>query len=376
MSKIALSPDGGGTGTFTLASPNSNTNRTLTLPDAAGELLTSTGVGSGLTSLTSANLTGALPALDGSALTGVPNSSKDVAILFLYASETQSKRLNMVDGIVDAFKTSTDVAPNGDLDFAYGSITTRAAANSPSNMTSLTAPAPLVASASAGTDAWQAFDGSNGSYAGGTSTLPWSVQVDMGTSVTTEEYTIACRLTSYNYYWKAWTFYGSNDGSTWVTIDSKSGKTAAFWSPQEQQFPISSRTYRYWKWTVTQLGAGGLQAIVGTLGVSRLAASLPQNLESVAFSTATAPSTARLGVQSVGSLTINTDLIGYVSRDGGTTWTTANLVLVETLADGTNYYEDSSIDISGQPSGTDMKYKITFAGAALTSVNGALLQWS
>jgi len=71
MSKIALSPDGGGTGTFTLASPNSNTSRTLTLPDAAGELLTSTGDGSGLTSLTSANLTGALPAIDGSALTGV-----------------------------------------------------------------------------------------------------------------------------------------------------------------------------------------------------------------------------------------------------------------------------------------------------------------
>jgi len=48
MSKIALSPDGGGTGTFTLASPNSNTSRTLTLPDAAGELLTSTGDGSSL----------------------------------------------------------------------------------------------------------------------------------------------------------------------------------------------------------------------------------------------------------------------------------------------------------------------------------------
>ena len=33
MSKIALSPDAAGTGTFTLASPNGNTNRTITLPD-------------------------------------------------------------------------------------------------------------------------------------------------------------------------------------------------------------------------------------------------------------------------------------------------------------------------------------------------------
>jgi hypothetical protein len=34
MSKISLAPDASGTGIFTIASPNSNTNRTLTLPDA------------------------------------------------------------------------------------------------------------------------------------------------------------------------------------------------------------------------------------------------------------------------------------------------------------------------------------------------------
>jgi len=38
MSNIALTPNASGTGTFTLAAPNSNTNRTLTLPDAAGEI--------------------------------------------------------------------------------------------------------------------------------------------------------------------------------------------------------------------------------------------------------------------------------------------------------------------------------------------------
>ena len=36
MSKIAFTPDNSGTGTFTIASPNSNTDRTLTLPDATG----------------------------------------------------------------------------------------------------------------------------------------------------------------------------------------------------------------------------------------------------------------------------------------------------------------------------------------------------
>jgi hypothetical protein len=38
MSKIALSGNASGTGTFTIASPNSNSDRTLSLPDAAGEM--------------------------------------------------------------------------------------------------------------------------------------------------------------------------------------------------------------------------------------------------------------------------------------------------------------------------------------------------
>lgn len=41
MSRISLSGDAAGTGTFTIASPNSNNNRTLTLPDNTGTLLTS-----------------------------------------------------------------------------------------------------------------------------------------------------------------------------------------------------------------------------------------------------------------------------------------------------------------------------------------------
>lgn len=41
MSTIALSPAATGSGQFTIASPATNTNRTLTLPDEAGTILTS-----------------------------------------------------------------------------------------------------------------------------------------------------------------------------------------------------------------------------------------------------------------------------------------------------------------------------------------------
>jgi hypothetical protein len=52
MTKIAIVPNAAGTGTFTIEAPNSNSNRTLVLPDAAGELLTD------VSSLPAANLTG------------------------------------------------------------------------------------------------------------------------------------------------------------------------------------------------------------------------------------------------------------------------------------------------------------------------------
>lgn len=40
MSSIKLSPNASGTGAFTIAAPNSNTDRTLTLPDNTGTIIT------------------------------------------------------------------------------------------------------------------------------------------------------------------------------------------------------------------------------------------------------------------------------------------------------------------------------------------------
>ena len=105
MSKITLTPHASGTGTLNIAAPNTNSTRTLTLPDAdlnLGNVLTTsssvdaanlTGAlpaidGSAVTSLTSANLTGALPAIDGSALTGVGASTTYGAVgTYVFATQ-------------------------------------------------------------------------------------------------------------------------------------------------------------------------------------------------------------------------------------------------------------------------------------------------
>ena len=88
MSNIAIKGAVTGTGTFTLESPATNTDRVFTLPDNAGTVLTNasdlvaanlTGSlpaisGAALTSLSAANLTGSLPAISGAALTNLPQS--------------------------------------------------------------------------------------------------------------------------------------------------------------------------------------------------------------------------------------------------------------------------------------------------------------
>ena len=56
MSNIAVKGATTGTGTFTLESPATNTDRTLVLPDEAGTVLTS------VSGLTAGNLTGSVPA--------------------------------------------------------------------------------------------------------------------------------------------------------------------------------------------------------------------------------------------------------------------------------------------------------------------------
>lgn len=57
MSKVALSGNASGTGTFTIASPNSNVDRTLSLPDASGTVQVSGNPISGTTASFSGDVT-------------------------------------------------------------------------------------------------------------------------------------------------------------------------------------------------------------------------------------------------------------------------------------------------------------------------------
>jgi len=58
-----------------------------------------------------------------------------------------------------------------------------------------------------------------------------------------------------------------------------------------------------------------------------------------------------------GTATVNTDLKAYISRDNGTTWTQATLSSEGTTG-GHTILTSHNVDVSSQPSGTSMRYKI------------------
>jgi len=79
--------------------------------------------------------------------------------------------------------------------------------------------------------------------------------------------------------------------------------------------------------------------------------------------------------EDVDAITLNTDLIASVSRDGGTTWTVVTLE-DEGTYDSTKRVLAGVADVSLQPTGTSVVYKIVTANAKDLKLYGASLSWA
>ncbi len=108
------------------------------------------------------------------------------------------------------------------------------------------------------------------------------------------------------------------------------------------------------------------------------AAATSTTITSEPFASGTVPTSSRIVVfeENVDTPTLNTDIIASVSRDAGVTFTAA------TLSDS-GYVTGSSgqriltgqADISGQPSGQSMRWKLALANNQV-KIHGVSLQWS
>ena len=123
----------------------------------------------------------------------------------------------------------------------------------------------------------------------------------------------------------------------------------------------------------TNAGEDGFVSIIGCAPATTTSTTIVSN----AFTAASAPTTSRIVIfqEDVASTTLNTDIIASISRDGGSNFTNA------TLSDS-GYVTGSSgqriltgvATVSGQPSGTSMRWKLALANNQ-SKIHGVSLQW-
>lgn len=114
-----------------------------------------------------------------------------------------------------------------------------------------------------------------------------------------------------------------------------------------------------WIWGVTVSSSGAMTLVSNAV----LAAS-------------SAPSDVRLVLlhEPVDAVTLNTDLIAEVSRDDGATWTAVTLA-AEGAFDATTTILSGAADLSAQPTGTAMRWRVRTLNNKFQRLHGVWIQW-
>jgi hypothetical protein len=306
----------------------------------------------------------------------------DIRALAMMVAELKATRINMPNGIFDPLQTTTDVTTttNGDTSTA-GKIAATFTYTS-----DLTTGGTPIGTAPAGGSLANVFDNvvgygwqggvgsqlSNQEYLGynfGSAKRIRKITLDQGDTVGDGSafYPQQCQSSLFVEY--------SDNGSAWTTATTISPVTAS-WSVQT--FTLSDYgAHQYWR---LRAGVNVASYRWSVAEIQMMEANAYQNMTliSAAFTASATPTRARIAVQAkpIDSITINTDLIAYVSRDGGTTFTAATLAAETSLVDGTTLYVHDGLDISAQPSGTSMKWKIVTANNKNLEINGVGLRWA
>jgi len=320
-----------------------------------------------------AGLTGAVSAGDLTAALGLPGEFVQIALTL---ADIRGDLQGMSAGVADAFGDAdgVDALTNGSV--SSGALQNTLALSTPTFAAATTSGWTADSSLNnASFPPWRAFDKSiSTSAAPNSATLTWSITLTAPDPIAVHDYTIKSGGAALTNMPSAWTFQGSNDGSSWITLDTRSAVAA--WSANEaRSFTLSApkRFSRHrWAFTATQ---GGNTYNIPEIELAGRGAALAMQATSDAFTAASVPSTALLTLlaSADGAISLNVDLKAYVSRDDGTTWTQAALVAGTSVGGVTTY--EATTSLTSQPSGTAMKYRIETTSTVAISVTGVALQW-
>ncbi len=285
----------------------------------------------------------------------------------------------LVDGFADEFEDQSGVDLGASSNVTYDGV--GAKFHNPGGYTAdVTGAGTPTASASlySGTAAQQ-FDNdqSNSSTCGYTPVSGSWLKYDFGAEneKTVVRYKIDTGHDGNTYAPKDWLLQGSNDDVTWTTVDSRAGVTG--WSASVlRQFdcPSNGTAYRYYRLYITGSNHGTYVQINEVEYIENLPAS-DMTLVSAAQVALSAPDAAMavLWQEDVDAITLGDDLTVEATRDDGVTWTAGDLSEVAALGAGRLLVAD--IDLSAQPSGTAMRYRVKTFNSKEQRFHAAGMDW-
>lgn len=164
----------------------------------------------------------------------------------------------------------------------------------------------------------------------------------------------------------------SVDGSNWTQLGAvQAGSTTP--TSFDRTGGVSAR---YVAMAVKQTNWAGVTVTLAGLNAYAVTAN-NMTVASTAFTAASAPTAGKITARiiAVDPVTLNTDLMMDVSRDGGTTWTQVTLAEKFTQPGSIKVIESGEVDISSQPSGMAPKWRIRTANNKLVEVHDIALYW-
>lgn len=319
---------------------------------------------------------------------GSSTSSAELLMMQLRLADLEGDAAILNDGIIDPFDDETDVdtASSSNQNWASASYTPSYSGSSDlvPTMTNYTTNGVTVSASNQSTSqnghTFHTFDDNAGTqWVSGASGMNW-ILVDFGTPVDIAGYTVQRSIDSQaTDTFGAFDLETSQDGINFTTVDSQSGLN---WTSSDEvkQFDLTSVvTAQYARINnIVPLGGTGLWSKTRELQILSPANYQNMIIQSESFTADSTPDLARIFVQveSNENITLNTDIIVSASRDGGSNWVAGVLVDTGLSVNGVKLYDANGIDLSGQASSTDMKWKIETLNNKLMSIHGIGFKWS
>lgn len=177
---------------------------------------------------------------------------------------------------------------------------------------------------------------------------------------------------------KTWTFDGWN-GSSWVTLDSRSNVTSWGILGFEKHFAVATPgSYQKYRFNVTANNGDTQYTAPGGIllfpGSSQTVSDGVVTSEAFDTNTVGEPLTVRILalLEEIDTIALNSDLVVSVSLDGGTSWSTGTLA-EDGDFDARTKVISAVIDVSGQ-SGTTAIYRFNTYGRRCR-LHGVWMQW-